>query len=131
MELFAFTFTLNFTPLIVMLKWYLFILFFVCFIWVKSKRICEIRGFVIFPFFTYPVFLEVLDFTELSDYVVLDFLYNRLYRKIQILRQPENTYNQTAVVFGFLVFHRSFIWVVVLPVFVQILKGHKLHCKRA
>ena len=43
----------------------------------NNKRICEISGFVIFPFFTYPLFLEVSDFTGLSDYVFYDF-YNNL-----------------------------------------------------
>ena len=85
----------------------------------KSKRICEILGFTVFPFFTYPLFLEVSDFTGLSDYVFYDFNNNPLAVKILFLWQPEKPYNQTALVFGFFVFHRSFIWVVVLLVFVQ------------
>ena len=39
----------------------------------KNKRICEISGLVVFPFFTYPLFLEVSDFIGLSDYVFYDF----------------------------------------------------------
>ena len=86
----------------------------------KNKRICEILDFVMFPFFTYPLFLEISDFTGLSDYVFYDFHNNLLSFKIQFLRQPEKSYNQTALVFSSLVFHRSFILVVVLLVFVQI-----------
>ena len=86
----------------------------------KNKRICEISGLVVFPFFTYPLFLEVSDFTGLSDYVFYDFHNDFLSFKIQFLRQPEKPYNQTALVFVFLVFHRSFVLVVVLLVFVQI-----------
>ena len=96
----------------------------------KSKRICEILGFIMFPFFTYPIFLESSDFTGLSDYVVFDFLNNRLYCKIQVIRQPENTYNQTALVFSFLMFHRSFFLVVVRLNFALIPICGKLHCKR-
>ena len=44
----------------------------------KNKRICEILDFVMFPFFTYPLFLEVSDFTGLSDYVFYDFHNNIL-----------------------------------------------------
>ena len=83
----------------------------------KSKRICEISGFVMFPFFTYPLFLEISDFTGLSDYVFYDFNNNPLAVKILFLRQPEKPYNQAVVVFGFFVFHRSFILVVVLLIF--------------
>ena len=89
----------------------------------KNKRICEISGFVIFPFFTYPLFLEISDFTGLSDYVFYDFHNDFLSFKIQFLRQPEKPYNQAALVFSFFVFHRSFILVVVLLVFVQFPKG--------
>ena len=85
----------------------------------KNKRICEIIGFVIFPFFTYPLFLEVSDFTGLSDYVFYDFHHNFLSFKIQFLRQPEKPYNQTALIPCFLIFHRHLILVVVLLVFVQ------------
>ena len=76
-----------------------------------------------FPFFTYPLFLEISDFTGLSDYVFYYFYHNRLYCKIQFLRQPEKSYNQTALAFVFLVFHRSLFLVVVLLVFVQFPKG--------
>ena len=95
----------------------------------KSKRICESHGFVMLPFFTYPLFLESSDFTGLSDYVFYDFHHNFLSFKIQFLRQPEKPYNQATVVFSFLVFHCSFFLVVVLLVFVQFPKGHKSHCK--
>ena len=44
----------------------------------KNKRICEVFGFVMFPFFTYPLFLEISDFTGLSDYVFYDFHNNFL-----------------------------------------------------
>ena len=97
----------------------------------KNKRICEISGFVMFPFFTYPLFLDVSDFTGLSDYVFYDFNNNPLAVKILFLRQPEKPYNQAALVFCSLVFHRSFILVVVLLVFVQFPKGHKSRCKRS
>lgn len=83
----------------------------------KSKRICDISGFVIFPLFTYPLFLEISDFTGFSDYVFYDFHNKFLSFKIQFLRQPEKAYDQAVLVFGFLVFHRSFIWVVVLLIF--------------
>ena len=96
----------------------------------KNKRICEISGFVMFPFFTYPLFLEISDFTGLSDYVFYDFHNDFLSFKIQFLRQPEKPYNQAAWVFVFLVFHCSFILVVVLLVLVQFPKGYKSHCKR-
>lgn len=86
----------------------------------KNKRICEILDFVMFPFFTYPLFLESSDFIGLSDYVFYDFHNDFPSFKIQFLRQPEKPYNQTALVFGSLVFHRSFFLVVVLLVFVQI-----------
>ena len=86
----------------------------------KNKRICEILGFTVFPVFTYPLFLEISDFTGLSDYVFYDFHNDFLSFKIQFLRQPEKPYNQTALVFVFLVFHRSFVLVVVSLVFVQI-----------
>ena len=91
-------------------------------------------GFVTFPFFTYPLFLEVSDFTGLSDYVFYDFNNNPLAVKILFLRQPEKPYNQAAWVFVFLVFHRSFIWVVVFLIFScfqyavnRIVKGRVLH----
>ena len=77
-------------------------------------------GFTVFPLFTYPLFLEISDFTGLSDYVFYDFHNDFLSFKIQFLRQPEKPYNQTALVFVFLVFHRSFVLVVVSLVFVQI-----------
>lgn len=77
-------------------------------------------GFTVFPVFTYPLFLEISDFTGLSDYVFYDFHNDFLSFKIQFLRQPEKPYNQTALVFVFLVFHRSFVLVVVSLVFVQI-----------
>ena len=96
----------------------------------KNKRICEFSGFVMFPFFTYPLFLEISDFTGFSDYVFYDFNHNPLAVKILFLRQPEKPYNQAALVFVFFVFHRSFFLVVVLLIFFQILKGHKSHCKR-
>ena len=96
----------------------------------KNKRICEIPGFVTFPFFTYPLFLEVSDFTGLSDYVFYDFNNNPLAVKILFLRQPEKPYNQAALVFSSLIFHCHLILVVVLLVFVQFPKGHKSHCKR-
>lgn len=86
----------------------------------KNKRICEISGFTVFPLFTYPLFLESSDFIGLSDYVFYDFHNDFPSFKIQFLRQPEKPYNQTALVFGSLVFHCSFILVVVLLVFVQI-----------
>ena len=86
----------------------------------ENKRICEISGLVVFPVFTYPLFLEVSDFTGLSDYVFYDFHHNVLSFKIQFLRQPEKPYNQTALVFGFLIFHCHLILVVVLLFFVQI-----------
>lgn len=86
----------------------------------KNKRICEIPGFVMFSFFTYPLFLEISDFIGLSDYVFYDFHNNFPSFKIQFLRQLEKPYNQAAFVFGSLVFHCSFILVVVLLVFVQI-----------
>ena len=44
----------------------------------KSKRICEISGFVVFLFFTYPLFLEISDFIGFSDYVFYDFHNNLL-----------------------------------------------------
>ena len=97
----------------------------------KNKRICEISGFVMFPFFTYPLFLESLDFIGFLDYVFYDFNHNPLAVKILFLRQPEKSYNQAAWVLVFLVFHRSFFLVVVLLVFVQFPKGHKSHCKRS
>ena len=86
----------------------------------KNKRICEISGFTVFPLFTYPLFLESSDFIGLSDYVFYDFHNDFLSFKIQFLRQPEKPYNQAALVFVFLVFHRSFVLVVVSLVFVQI-----------
>ena len=86
----------------------------------RNKRICEILGFTVFPLFTYPLFLESLDFIGLSDYVFYDFHNDFPSFKIQFLRQPEKPYNQAALVFVFLVFHCSFILVVVLLVFVQI-----------
>ena len=86
----------------------------------KSKRICEILGFTVFPLFTYPCFLKSLDFTGLSDYVFYDFHNDFPSFKIQFLWQPEKPYNQAALVFVFLVFHCSFVLVVVSLVFVQI-----------
>ena len=77
----------------------------------KSKRTCEISGFVMFPFFTYPLFLEVSDFTGLSDYVFYDLHNDFLSFKIQFLRQPEKPYNQAAFVFSFLIFHCHLILV--------------------
>ena len=75
----------------------------------ENKRICEILGFTVFPFFTYPLFLESSDFTGLSDYVFYDFNNNPLAVKILFLRQPEKPYNQAALVFVFFVFHRHLI----------------------
>ena len=88
-----------------------------------------------FPFFTYPLFLEISDFIGLSDYVFYDFHNNFLSFKIQFLWQPEKPYNQTARVFVFLVFHCSFFLVVVLLIFScfqyavnRIVKGYVLYC---
>ena len=83
----------------------------------KSKRICEILGFTVFPFFTYPLSLEISDFIGFSDYVFYDFNNNPLAVKILFLRQPEKPYNQAAWVFVFFVFHRHLILVVVLLIF--------------
>ena len=112
--------TLNLTPLIVTLKWYLFIVLIFFVQLMKSKRICEISGFVVFLFFTYPLFLEISDFIGFSDYVFYDFNNNPLAVKILFLMQPEKPYNQAVVVPCFLLFHCLFILVVVLLVFIQI-----------
>ena len=102
-----------------------------CLILVKTVKICEIHGFAIFQVFTYPLFLECSDFQECSDYVVFDFLHNRISIKIQFLMQPEKSCNQAFHIFGFLVFHCSFFLIGVLLIFARFPKGHRSRCKRA